>query len=261
LNIAQAFELFQDSKLDFTLQPNGTICCIKVAPNFYLQKNNPKKTKLNDASFSNTLCFDLKNETSQRIDYQLDSFKIIQTVSLYLPTCVRTTTSKKAAGIVTIYYRGAREHLNKNAPSQSSSGRAVDWGHAYIGVKDLKTGETHFLDGWPDGKLEEGKQHFTWNHNVDKNRCDDHHAISFNIAAKQVIELKKRIENYKTACIDYKMIDFNCTDATTELLEKIGCYTVKEQSGTVFPASFANNLMKKLNERNICYELDGYRIK
>jgi hypothetical protein len=57
------------------------------------------------------------------------------------------------------------------------------------------------------------------------------------------------------------MLDFNCADATTEILEKMDYYTLKEHSGTVFPNSFANNLMEKLNKIGICYEFDGRKVR
>jgi hypothetical protein len=118
----------------------------------------------------------------------------------------------------------------------------------------------YFLDGWPDGKLEEGKQHFVWNERVDENRTADHHAISFGISATKVTELRKLIAQYRTACIAYEVLDFNCTDATTKVLEKIGYYTSKDKSGTVLPNSFANTLMEKLNKKKVCFEFDGFRI-
>jgi hypothetical protein len=185
----------------------------------------------------------------------------MQKITFRISNCIEPKWSQQNGGIVTVYYRAAREHLNKNLPSSSSAGKALDWGHAFVGVKDLKTKQLYFLDGWPDGKLEEGKQHFVWNKHVDENRTADHHSISFGISATKVIELRQLIAQYRTACIAYEILDFNCTDATTTVLEKIGYFTSKDKSGTILPNSFARELMEKLNKKKVCFEFDGFRIR
>lgn len=212
-------------------------------------------------SFKEKLLLDFKNGASQKFTTVYDSIAYAQEVTLELPTCVTEKPSAKNQGLVTVYYRAAREHLNKNQPSASSGGKALDWGHAFIGVKDLKTGKAYFLDGWPDSKFEGLVQHFEWNKTVDSIRTSDHHAITFNTDRKRLNLAVQLIENYKTACINYEMLDFNCADATTEILEKMGYYTLKEHSGTVFPNSFANKLMEKLNKIGVCYEFDERKVR
>ncbi len=212
-------------------------------------------------TFKEELLIDFKNGATQKFTTLYDSIAYSQQLTLEILTCVSEKINEKNQGLVTVYYRAAREHLNKKMPSASSGGKALDWGHAFIGVKDLKTGKSYFLDGWPDSKFEEGSQHFEWNKSVDSIRTADHHSITFNTDRKRLNLAMRMIENYKTACINYEMLDFNCADATTEILEKMGYYTAKEHSGTVFPNAFANNLMEKLNKIGVCYEYDGKRIR
>ena len=221
---------------------------------------NKQKSKF-EKDFSSKISLDFKERAIQEFSFPLDSFLIKEKISLHIPTCISSKFSNTAAGIVSVYYRASIEHLNKNIYSTSSAGKILDFGHAFIGVKSLKTNKLYFLDGWPDAQWQEGNQHFTWNDSVDSIRTSDHHSISFNINAKDLATIVKQIENYKTACIEYKTLDFNCTDATTQILEKIGLYTRKDQSNTVFPASFGTQLMEKLNTLQICYEFDGMKIR
>jgi hypothetical protein len=204
---------------------------------------------------------DFQNNATQNFIFIKDSITFSQNITLQFPTCLSEKLSEKNQGLVTVYYRAAREHLNKHQPSASSGGKVMDWGHAFIGIKDLNNGKTYFLDGWPDEKFEEGKQHFEWNKNVDSMRTADHHAITFNTNRTRLNTAIKMIENYKTACINYELLDYNCADATTEILEKMGYYSLKEHSGTVLPDSFANNLMDKLDKLGVCYEYDGKKVR
>ena len=247
-------ELEKD-KINGTLHSNLSRLAYFPATSKNTTRNNFKK------DFSTKIQLDFKDKSSQEFVFPLDSFSVTQKIVLDFPICITKKTSKTIGGIVSVYYRSALEHLNKNTYSASSAGKVLDFGHAFIGAKDLKTNKLYFLDGWPDAKWQEGNQHFTWNENVDSIRTSDHHSISFNISAKDLAVVVKQIENYKTACIEYEMIDFNCTDATTQILEKIGLYTRKDQSNTVFPASFAAQLMEKLNKLQICYEFDGMKIR
>ncbi len=215
-----------------------------------------KRNIIYEHQFNEKISLDFKNNSAQNIDYQLDSFLIRQKITLKLPVCL----DKKSGGIVSVYYRATREHLNESQKTESSA-KVFDWGHAFIGIKDLKTNKLYFLDGWPDGKWGEGGQHFVWNENVDEKRTADHHVITFSIDAKNTKSVIEQLQALKKSSLDYKLVDFNCTDATTKILEKIGFYTQKDKSNTVFPDSFANQLMKKLNEIGICYEYDGYKIR
>ncbi len=212
-------------------------------------------------SYKEPFSLKYKNGTKQVFTTVYDSIVYTQQVTLQIPTCINEKLNENNQGLVTVYYRASREHLNKNQPSASSGGKVMDWGHAFIGVKDLKNGKTYFLDGWPDSKFEEGNQHFEWNKKVDSLRTADHHSITFNTNRKKLNIAIKLIENYKTACINYEILDYNCTDATTEILEKMEYYTLKEHAGTVLPDSFANKLMDKLNKLGVCYEFDGKKIK
>lgn len=222
---------------------------------FNYQIKQEKFKKIHKLKKANLTSFNLLDNKPQNIDIQVDSFNINLKISLIFPDCF----SQKHGGHVTIYYRAAREHLSEEN-KQSSSAKYYDWGHAYIGIKDVKTNKIYFLDGWPNESFNGNGQQFTWNQNVDKNRCDDHHSISFFVESDVMNEAITLINNIKKSQIDYKLIDFNCTDATTIVLEKLGIYTRKEHSGTTLPDSFANNLMEKLNELKICYEFDGFRV-
>jgi hypothetical protein len=212
-------------------------------------------------SYKKNFLLDFKNGAKQNFIAQKDSMTYSQELTLQIPTCINEKPIGENQGLITIYFRAAREHLNKQQPSASSGSKIIDWGHAFIGVKDLKSGKSYFLDGWPDEKYEDGEQHFEWNKKVDAVRTSDHHSITFNTNSKKLATAKKMIENYQTACVDYKVLDFNCTDATCIILEKLGYYTLKENSGTVFPNTFADELMEKLDKLGICYEFDGRKVK
>ncbi len=254
----------QNQVLDLKLKKNILQGKLKsdIAQFSYLYTVN-KKEQLSKYTegFSFPLELDFKDNATQEFSFVLDSFLLKEKITIDFPTCVTKKTSKAVGGIISVYYRAALEHLNKNTYSASSSGKILDFGHAFIGVKDLKTNKLHFLDGWPDAKWQEGNQHFAWNDTVDSTRTSDHHSISFNISTKDLAIVIAQIENYRTACIEYKTLDFNCTDATTRILEKISLYTRKDQSNTFFPDSFANQLMDKLDKLKICYEYDGMRIR
>ncbi len=260
----RVFEFCQKANISFELKETTILAEIK--PDFEIWSYQPAlpsryKDLIKAADFNNHLAFDFYQNNSQTFDYQLDSFSVKQKITLRMPSCMESKWSSQNGGIVTVYYRAAREHLNKTLPSSSSASKTFDWGHAFIGVKDLKTNQLYFLDGWPDGKLEEGQQHFVWNEKVEESRTADHHSISFSISAAKVAELRKLIAQYRTACIAYEVLDFNCTDATRKVLEKIGYYTIEDKHGTILPNSFANTLMEKLNKKKVCYEFDGFRIR
>jgi hypothetical protein len=259
------FEFRQNQEIDLTLKKNTLQGILKsdITQLSYLYNSPNEKKQLSKSveKFSFPFKLNFKNKESQEFNFLLDSFTIKEKITLDFPTCITNKSSKSVGGIVSVYYRAALEHLNKNTYSTSSTGKILDFGHAFIGVKDLKTNKLHFLDGWPDAKWQEGNQHFTWNDTVDSTRTSDHHSISFNISTKDLATVVAQIENYRTACIEYKMLDFNCTDATTQILEKINLYTRKDQSNTFFPDSFANQLMYKLDKLKICYEYDGIKIR
>ena len=254
----------QNQVLDLKLKKNilqGKLKSDIVRFSYLYAANEKEQLSKYSEDFSFPLKLDFKDNATQEFSFVLDSFLMKEKITIDFPTCISKKTSKAVGGIISVYYRAALEHLNKNTYSTSSSGKILDFGHAFIGVKDLKTNKLHFLDGWPDAKWQEGNQHFTWNDTVDSTRISDHHSISFNISAKDLAIVIAQIENYRTACIEYKTLDFNCTDATTRILEKISLYTRKDQSNTFFPDSFANQLMDKLNKLKICYEYDGMRIR
>jgi hypothetical protein len=258
------FKFCQNQKVDLKLKKNilqGTLKSDVAQFSYGYAPNEKKQLSGFSENFSFPLRLDFKNKASQEFTFILDSFLIKEKIILDFPTCITKKASKSVGGIVSVYYRAALEHLNKNTYSTSSTGKIFDFGHAFIGVKDLKTNKLHFLDGWPDAQWQEGNQHFAWNDTVDSTRTSDHHSISFNINAKDLAIVIAQIENYRTVCIEYKMLDFNCTDATTQILEKINLYTHKDQSNTFFPDSFANQLMYKLNKLKICYEYDGMKIR
>jgi hypothetical protein len=128
-----------------------------------------------------------------------------------------------------------------------------------IGIKNLKTGKISFLDGWPDDNPKDGLR-FVWNDHVNVTRTADHHSISFNINTAQMTAALEKIEAYQKALVNYQMLDFNCTDASTYVLDAIGCYTRADNSATILPETFARQLMKKLRTEGVCYELDGFKI-
>ena len=81
----------------------------------------------------------------QRLDYEHDTVQYRIQVSLHFPICVVQKADKKNAGLVTVYYRKAKEHLDPNISDDKKA--TIDWGHAFVGVTDLKTQKTYFLDG------------------------------------------------------------------------------------------------------------------
>lgn len=247
-------KLEQDAKLSFNKTQNELI--INADFKHLIEKNyEAKSNKIHKSKNSSSLAINLKDNVPQVIDYELDSFLIKMKLTVNTAKCF----NHKQGAIVTIYYRGEREHLDVDN-RQASSAKYYDWGHAFIGIKDMTSNKLYFLDGWPESSFNGEGQVFKWNENVDKKRCEDHHSISFQIEKKALLNAIEFMDKIKKSPINYKLIDFNCTDATTLVLDKLGIYTQKEHSGTSLPDSFANKLMEKLNELKICYEFDAFRI-
>ncbi len=217
----------------------------------------PNKTRRSNHQFFQNIELSLQKNNLQNIDYQKDSIEYHFKIKLKKINCIIEKPTENTAAIVTVYYRKANEHLSKTAANANKG--QMDFGHAFIGVKDLKTGNISFLDGWPNGDVKSGLR-FAWNNNVNEARTADHHSISFNIDAVQMNAALQKIDDYRKAIVSYQMLDFNCTDASTKVLDAIGCYKNADNNATVLPETFAKQLMKKLRTENVCYELDGFKI-
>ena len=228
---------------------------LNVASVHFDKKQN--KIKRSNHQFFQNINIPLQENTLQDIDYQKDSIQYHLRIKVKKIDCIAEKPTTNVAAIVTVYYRNAKEHCSEKV--RNADKNTLDFGHAFIGVKNLETGKISFLDGWPDGRPQDNPR-FVWNTNVNTERTTDHHSISFNINAAQMAAALEKIDAYRKANVNYEVLNFNCTDASTRVLDAIGCYTSADNNATVLPEAFARQLMKKLRAEGICYALDGFKI-
>jgi hypothetical protein len=123
--------------------------------------------------------------------------------------------SGMSAGKAVVYYRERGTSSAPSAPGDKEN--LLDFGHAFIGIYDNRSGKTYFLDGWP-GKGNE----FTFNRAESQDRLEKHDNISWDINEEQVDKAIDDINGILNSSSFYDFKDFNCTDAAGRILGDIG---------------------------------------
>ena len=104
----------------------------------------------------------------------------------------------------------------------------VDFGHVFVEVRDLRTGENHYLDIWE----ENGQAHI--NRELDDTRRSEFESVNWGITESQLAGAVQAIEERLSSSTPYGVLDGSCVDSVGEVMRGAG-YEVPDRW---FPSDF-----------------------
>lgn len=134
--------------------------------------------------------------------------------------------SDDLVGDITVYYKPPS---GEEGSSFSVGGEyGVDFGHVFVEVRDLRTGENHYLDIWE----ENGQAHI--NTELDDTRRSEFESVNWGITESQLEGAVQAIEERLSSSTPYGVLDGSCVDSVREVMSGAG-YDVPDRW---FPSDF-----------------------
>ncbi len=94
-----------------------------------------------------------------------------------------------------------------------------DFGHTFVEVRDLRTGENHYLDVYP---REGSPNEMEANRGLTENRRAEHQSRSWQLSEDQLARAVQTVNEYLTSSRSYDPIDASCVKATAAVLNDAG---------------------------------------
>jgi hypothetical protein len=141
-------------------------------------------------------------------------------------------------GQLTVYYNppGGEEGFSSFV---SGGEYGSDFGHVFVEVIDLRTGENHYLDIWEQN----GEAYI--NRELDDTRRERGESASWGITEEQLESATQAIEARLSSSTPYNVFNGSCVDSVREVLQAAG-YDVPD---SWFPSNFWNDI-QELSDAN-----------